>query len=342
MATTDAHGRYAIHPLATGDYVLRVHLAGFVSSRRDGVRVGPATSEVAKILMHRIDDPAALPARPILTAGVALPAGESPTGDGDNHSETAWRLRHIKRSVLKDDGDVVSISDAAREAGDAVAAGNSSLFGRAFDNAANMAATFFTATPFSGEVNFLTTSALGDGPMLFSDMMPRGVAYMSIGAPAASGRWDVRASMSQSDVSAWVLAGSFASRLAETHNYGFGVSYSTQQYQNVAGRGVAFARRRRNAERRRDLRQRSLDRVAGLCRRLRRALRALRLSAPPLAAQSARRGDADPVHGHAGRRRGRAAHAGARGGGISARGVGRSVAAARTHLRATRGRTSSA
>ena len=56
-----------------------------------------------------------LAARPILTAGVTLPPGENPTADGDNHTETAWRLRHIKRSVLKQDGDVVSIADAASE-----------------------------------------------------------------------------------------------------------------------------------------------------------------------------------------------------------------------------------
>ncbi len=65
--------------------------------------------------------------------------------------------------------------------------------------------------------------------MLLSDFMPRGVAYMSIGAPMASGRWDVRASMSQSDMAAWIVAGSFASHIATSHDYGFGVSYSTQQ-----------------------------------------------------------------------------------------------------------------
>ncbi len=239
MATTDARGRFVIQPLAAGEYVLRVHLAGFVSSRRDRVRVGPAAIEVAKILMHRIDDgPAALMARPILTAGMSLPPGENPTPEGENHSETAWRLRHIKRSVLKQDGEVVSIADAA--SGQSVP-GNPSIFGRAFDSAATRAASFFTATPFSGEVNFLTTSAVASGPLVFSDFVPRGVAYMSIGAPAASGRWDVRASMSQSDVSAWVLAGSFTSHIADSHDYGFGVSYSTQQYQNTSARPIALA-----------------------------------------------------------------------------------------------------
>lgn len=247
MATTDARGRFVIRPLAAGDYVLRVHLAGFMAGRRDGVRVGPAAVEVPKIQMRRLDEggAAALPARPILTAGVTVPSGENPTA-GDNHSETAWRLRHIKRSVLKQDGDVVSIADAARGVSDAgpLPGGTPSVFGRAFDNAAgiaNMAASFFTATPFSGEVNFLTTSALGAGPLLFSDFVPRGVAYMSIGAPAASGRWDVRASMSQSDVAAWVVAGSFTSHIATSHDYGFGVSYSTQQYQNANARPAALA-----------------------------------------------------------------------------------------------------
>jgi hypothetical protein len=240
MATTDVRGRFLIEPLAPGDYVLRVHLPGFAASRRDRVRVGPTAVDVSRIQMRRLDDGGTvLAARPVLTAGVSLPSGENPTAEGDNHTETAWRLRHIKRSVLKQDGDVVSIADAASE--QPVAPGNPSIFGRAFDSAANLAASFFTATPFSGEVNFLTTSALRAGPVLFSDFVPRGVAYMSIGAPAASGRWDVRASMSQSDVSAWVLAGSFTSRIATSHAYGFGVSYSTQQYQNVNARPVALA-----------------------------------------------------------------------------------------------------
>jgi hypothetical protein len=240
MATTDARGRFVIQPLAVGEYVLRIHLAGFVSGRREGVRVGPATVEVSKIQMRRIEGLSApLTTRPIMAAGVSLPPGENPTAEADNHSETAWRLRHIQRGVLKQDGDVVSIADAASE--QPLAPGNPSIFGRAYDNAATMAASFFGATPFSGEVNFLTTSAFGPGPLLVSDFVPRGVAYMSIGAPAASGRWDVRASMSQSDVSAWVIAGSFTSRIATSHDSAFGVSYSTQQYQNVSARPISLA-----------------------------------------------------------------------------------------------------
>ena len=221
MATTDMRGRFMIQSLPSGDYVLRIHLAGFVTTRRENIRVGPTPATLDKILMRRLDEPA-VTKRPILAAGV-LPIDDTTT-DGDDHGETAWRLRHIKRSVLKQDGDVVSIADAAAEQ-PVPPGGAGSIFGRAFDSAA----TFFTATPFSGEVNFLTTSALGDGALLFDDFMPRGVAYMSIGAPIASGRWDVRASMSQSDTAAWIVAGSFASHVATSHDYAFGVTYSTQQ-----------------------------------------------------------------------------------------------------------------
>ncbi|HTM25869.1 MAG TPA: TonB-dependent receptor [Vicinamibacterales bacterium] len=232
MVTTDLRGRFRIQALPSGEYVLRVNRAGYVSTRRDGVRVGPSgTADVDSIRLRRVDD-SVLPGRQVLTAGVALPAGDNPTADGgDNHTETAWRLRHIKRSVLKQDGDVVSIADAAAD--QPVPAPVSSIFGRAFDSAASMATTFFTGTPFSGEINFLTTSALADGSILATDFVPRGVAYVSIGAPAAFGRWDVHASMSQSDVAAWILAGSFTSRSSSSHDYGFGVSYSTQQYQTA-------------------------------------------------------------------------------------------------------------
>ena len=50
----------------------------------------------------------------------------------------------------------------------------------------------------------------------------------------------VRGSMSQSDLSSWILAGSFSSRDAGSHDYGFGVSYSTQQYQARTVRPLAL------------------------------------------------------------------------------------------------------
>ena len=240
MTTTDIRGRFVIEPLPSGQYVLRVNHTGFVSTRREGIRVGASPSDVDRIQLRRVD--ADLASHPILAAGMAsVPAGANPTPeDGDNHSETAWRLRHIKRSVLKQEGSV-SIADAAADQDMPPEA--PSIFGRALDNAASAATSFFTDTPFSGEVNLLTTSSSqAVGPLLFTDFAPRGVAYLSIGAPAASGRWDVRASMSQSDVSAWILAGTFRTRIATAHDSAFGVSYSTQQYQNPQARALGLGR----------------------------------------------------------------------------------------------------
>lgn len=231
MAITDARGRFVIESLPAGEYMLRVHLTGFLSARYDRVRVDSARQRVEAIRLQR-SAADALGSRPILTAGVAVPSSDDPPGGGNDHSEVAWRLRHMKRSVLRDDGSVVATADAA--AGQAAPGATGSVFGRAFDDAAAIATAataFFADTPFSGEVNLLTTSALGE-PLFGNNYLSHGIAYVSIGAPVASGRWDVRASLSQSDLAAWIVAGSYSSHAATDHDYGFGFSYSTQQYVN--------------------------------------------------------------------------------------------------------------
>src|SRR5919197_4208331 len=215
MAVTDARGRFLIDSLPSGVYMVRVHLAGFASSRRDYVRVGPSPSVLEAFYLRRVTpivEPAAdaVASRTILTAGMELPqpAG-APTAAADDHphGETAWRLRHLKRSVLKDSGEVMSIVDT--EADEELLPPSSSLFGRAFDGAANMASSLFTDLPLSGEVNLLTTSAFMPGQMFSGDFLPRGVAYVSLGAPLAGGEWTARASLTQSDLSSCSVAGSF-------------------------------------------------------------------------------------------------------------------------------------
>jgi hypothetical protein len=234
LAITDAHGKFLINALPPGEYMLRVHMAGFVSSRRDYVKVGTTPSVIDRIQLTRVDPTQPIEARPIMTAGVVVPA--ETTDDPDHpHTETAWRLRHIKRSILKQDGDVVSIADASSD--EPLQTTQASLFGRAFDNAAS----FFTETPFSGEVNLLTTSAVADGSLFGPDFMPRGVAYLSIGAPLAGGRWDLRAALNQSDLSSWIVAGTYASQFSGGHSYSTGISYSSQQYDSQDGRPALLA-----------------------------------------------------------------------------------------------------
>src|SRR3954464_7782343 len=94
MATTDARGRFVIQPLPSGEYQLRVHLAGFVTTRRDGVYVNATAADVNKIQLRRTTDDL-LAARPILAAGIVTPAGDNnaASDEGENHTDLAWLLR---------------------------------------------------------------------------------------------------------------------------------------------------------------------------------------------------------------------------------------------------------
>src|SRR5512141_2661739 len=68
MALTDVHGRFVIHSLPAGEYILRVHMTGFTSSRRDSVRVGATTADVSTIQLRRVEAASTLTTRPVLTA----------------------------------------------------------------------------------------------------------------------------------------------------------------------------------------------------------------------------------------------------------------------------------
>ncbi len=245
-AITDASGYFSIDALPAGDYTLQAHRTGFLGSARATVRVSGLSPALQRLQLRQLNAPVAttgtagtapVPARPIMAAGFALPAGtlvDQPDDtdttsdvakDDHPHNETAFRLRHIKRSILKDSAPIVTVVDTD----DHMTA--PSLFERAMDSAASLATTFFTDLPFTGEVNLLTTGAFGPGELFSGDVLPRGVAYMSIGAPTPAGDWSVRAAMNQGDLSSWIIAGAFQSRDIETaHVYKFGYSYSTQDY----------------------------------------------------------------------------------------------------------------
>lgn len=241
LAVTDQRGRFAFLDLPHGEYFVRAHLTGFAASRREFVRIGPSVATVPLLQLRRLDHPApspgpvdpAIKGRTILAAGFEAPAepagtpaataGSAGTKDDHPHTETAWRLRHIKRSILKDSAREILVTADNEPRG--------SAFGRAFGSAGSFATALFTDLPFSGEVNVLTTSAFAPGGFVLSSALPRGVAYLSLGAPSPAGDWLVRAAMSEGDVASWIVAGSFVARRTSTHAYTVGLSYSTQQYQ---------------------------------------------------------------------------------------------------------------
>ena len=125
LAETDAAGRFVTESLPAGEYVVKAHLAGFSASRREIVRVGEASTTVPLLQVRRLDTAAAppepaVPSRPIVSAGFSLPQAEPSTDEAKTgtkdvhpHSETAWRLRHIKRSILKDRSNAIVVADTA-------------------------------------------------------------------------------------------------------------------------------------------------------------------------------------------------------------------------------------
>jgi len=162
----------------------------------------------------------------------AAPApADSPDTAGppaDSHSETAWRLRHARRGILKDANvpfDLFADSDhPGGTPGD--------LLSRAVGSPARIATSFFSETPFSGQLNLLTTGSFNGPQQLFSaDNAPRNVAYVRVGAPVGErGDWTVRGALTQTDMSSWIVAGSYATRAPARHRYDLGMSYSTQRY----------------------------------------------------------------------------------------------------------------
>ncbi len=237
MTVTDANGRFSLDKLPAGDYTLRAHLAGFAASPREYVRVGVLPASIYRLQLHRLENAVAstgtaadgVTTRPIAAAGFGLPSVDSSAesnaaGDDHSHTDTAWRLRHLTRSILKDSSSVVVIE------GDDSIAPNDSMLGHT--NASTSAvSSFFADLPFNGEVNLLTTGAFAPGRLFSGDTLPRGVAYLAIGAPTGLGDWAVRAAMSQGDLSSWIVAGSFVSKREGIHSYDLGWSYSTQEYQ---------------------------------------------------------------------------------------------------------------
>ena len=155
----------------------------------------------------------------------------APTGN-DDHGELAWRLRHARRSILKDATVPEAMVAAADAPADGDGFGGQSVFGRVTNSSARLASNFFAATPFSGQVNLLTTGSFDTPQQLFStDSFARNIAYLALGAPVGEhADWTVRGALTQGDISSWIVAGAYTTRAPARHRYDIGLSYSTQRY----------------------------------------------------------------------------------------------------------------
>ena len=246
VALTDRTGRFELRTLSPGPYLVRAHLTGFVAPRGQIVEVRPSARSSSSISMRRAAVTVGTSSAPILAAGVGATAsgsdGDAPPPDAaaasgpasnatDDHSETAWRLRHARRSILKDatiPEELLADDAPPTQSG----FGPSNLFGRAVGSPARLATNLFGGTPFSGQVNLLTLGSFDTPQQLFSpDNFSRSVAYLALGAPVGEhADWTVRAALTQGDIASWIVAGEYTTRAPARHRYDLGWSYSMQRY----------------------------------------------------------------------------------------------------------------
>jgi hypothetical protein len=227
---SDSKGRFAFGSLPEGPYLVRAGREGYLPARASLVRVSRdagATAALTLTARGSADEPPR-----VLNAGVGpvdsgAPA-ESGSDDADHdHGEVSWRLRHLKRSVLKDASTGLL---GAADANDSFADSLSGL-GRVASSPTRLAASLFAAVPWRGEFDLLTTTSFDRPEDLLSmqTWLPRGVAFIALEAPAEHGDWTMRGALTQGDLSSWIVAGSYR-RAPAAHRYDAGVSYGVQRY----------------------------------------------------------------------------------------------------------------
>lgn len=253
-ARTDSAGRFVMVGVPPGPYRVRAHRSGYAPSQLVTVRVqvneraafsahlrratagdgGPAVGTSGALLLAGAGTSADAPAereRAVPSTDSARPAraGDQPVTElaSDDHSERVWRLRHLKRSVLKDAtigvGGLAEVRDQPWMP--------AMIVGRAFESSARFASSLFTEFPFSGEFNLLTSGSFDAPRQLFSGTgVPDGLAFLSINGRAGGGDWTINGAMTPGDVVSWFVSGSYASRRRGAHVYDLGLSYSAQRY----------------------------------------------------------------------------------------------------------------
>ncbi len=199
-SVTDEQGRCVFSALPAGDYLVRVHRTGYVSTSSLLVLAGPGANTTWSFVLKTAVGARARPApgpsgrRPISWPPVssATPRSNLPTPSpaedesSHDHSEVAWRLKHLKRSVLKEATDhAIFDEDGDPDEFDRAVA---DLFTRQ-TGPAQVAASLLSNFPFAGQVNLLTTGAFDSPQQLVSaGSLARGVAMVSLGASAGIAR----------------------------------------------------------------------------------------------------------------------------------------------------------
>jgi hypothetical protein len=246
-ATTGRDGRYTLRELPYGPYILSVHSRGYFKSRGRTVQLTTPKVAIPEIQLHlatatKVPVAAPEPVADSTTvqvtqlAGFGLEASQPAPGKVESEQETteqqetAWRVRHLPRSILKD------ASDGVWAAGDEQ---EPRWFSR-HSAAALVPLAFFSDLPLSGQLNLMTMESFDRPGELFAEHAPRSVAFVSVNTQAVGGAWSMQGAMTQGDLSSWIVAGSYKSIESANHAYELGLAYSTQRYDggNAAALGA--------------------------------------------------------------------------------------------------------
>ena len=257
IARSDSRGRFAL-TLPVGEYLLRATREGYLSTYREPIRVEPNRHLQRRIRLTRGVESlsAAAAVQPEPAADPAVPAPEEMHG----HGEMAWRLRHLKRTVLRDEAPSGAIEEPRSPLDQPVTV--TGWVDRALFQTVRGASSFFTETEFTGHINLLTTSAL---PGLTSEAAgdwSRGIANVFLAAPVGQvGDWSIRGAMAAGDASSWTLLGEYEAHQDQRHAVRLAVSYGTQGF-TPAGDLHGSSRHAGIAERRFRGGERSMARLA--------------------------------------------------------------------------------
>ena len=229
FAVSDHSGQYSLKQLPPGPYLVRVHLAGFLAARSAMVNVRPSTRSDSSFKLRKegADSAPRITEASVGSIGAAPATGATQTGDRDE-TELGWRLRHLKRGVLRD---AETLAGIPRD-DDWFITDSFEFLGRAFGTSARAATAMFSDLSLGGQVNLLTTGAFENPLQLMQLDRTSSVAFFKVGAPVGThGDWNVRAAMNQSDLSSWMLAGNYVVTADVPHQYQFGMAYSLQRYE---------------------------------------------------------------------------------------------------------------
>lgn len=248
FGVTDTGGRFVFSAIPVGTYLIRAQRAGFKASAREFLEVDAAEPALQGFTLAPLsprptpDAPVTVsdPTQVVIAAGFGgvgtsissvAPATSADEDADHGHTPRLWRLRHLKRSVLRDLDTMVVLDALADEL-----SWVEDQTGRAAPARASARATtnYLGDASLSGQVQLLTSTAFdgaSDGDGMLWERVPSGVAYATVGAPlGGNAHWSVRGALSRGDLSSWIVAGAFT-RAAETrHALDVGASFALQSY----------------------------------------------------------------------------------------------------------------